>query len=96
MHYNMAKEALLNDKAVFVEKPLSLRIEEGKDLVEIAEERGNILMVGHILHYHPAVLKLQELVNRGELGKIQYIYFSQRANAGRNIIIRNQGMRWWR
>lgn len=96
LHYNMAKEALVNDKAVFVEKPLSLRIEEGKDLVEIAEERENILMVGHILHYHPAVLKLQELVNRGELGKIQYIYFSQRANAERNIIIRNQGMRWWR
>jgi UDP-2-acetamido-3-amino-2,3-dideoxy-glucuronate N-acetyltransferase len=82
LHYKMAKEALLNDKAVFVEKPLSLRIEEGKELVEIAEERGNILMVGHILHYHPAVLKLQELVNRGELGKIQYIY-SNRLNLGK-------------
>ena len=82
MHYTMAKEALLNDKDVFVEKPLSLRIEEGKELVEIAEERDNILMVGHILHYHPAVLKLQELVNRGELGKIQYIY-SNRLNLGK-------------
>nr|QNO52416.1 hypothetical protein IAKEDICC_00038 [Methanosarcinales archaeon ANME-1 ERB6] len=59
----MAKEALLN-----------VRIEEGKELVKIAEERGNIMMVGHILHYHPAVLKFQELVNRSELGKIQYIY----------------------
>jgi len=82
LHYNMAKEALLNDKDVFVEKPLSLRIEEGKELVQIAEERCNILMVGHILHYHPAVLKLQELVNRGELGKIQYIY-SNRLNLGK-------------
>jgi UDP-2-acetamido-3-amino-2,3-dideoxy-glucuronate N-acetyltransferase len=82
LHYKMAKEALLNDKDVFVEKPLSLRIEEGKELVEIAEERDNILMVGHILHYHPAVLKLQELVNRGELGKIQYIY-SNRLNLGK-------------
>ncbi len=59
-----------------------MRIEEGKELVEIVEERGNILMVGHILHYHPAVLKLQELVNRGELGKIQYIY-SNRLNLGK-------------
>lgn len=88
LHHKMAKEALLNDKDVFVEKPLSLRIEEGKELVEIAKERGKILMVGHILHYHPAVLKLQELVNRGELGKIQYIY-SNRLNLGKFRIEEN-------
>lgn len=82
LHHKMAKEALLCGKDTFVEKPLSLRIEEGKELVELAEDKGNVLMVGHILHYHPVVLKLHELINRGELGKIQYIY-SNRLNLGK-------------
>ena len=59
--------AELETLRVFVEKPPSLRTEKGKDLIKIAEERGNILMVGHILLYHPAVLSLQELVNNFSL-----------------------------
>jgi len=82
LHYNMVKEALNNEKDVFVEKPLSLNVADGKELVEIAKNNGNILMVGHILQYHPAVLKLQEMVKKGELGKIQYIY-SNRLNLGK-------------
>lgn len=82
LHYSMAKEALLAGKDTFVEKPLALRVEEGKELVEIAEETGRILMVGHLLEYHPAVVKLKELVDKGELGKIQYIY-SNRLNLGK-------------
>lgn len=82
MHYALAKEALLNDKDVFVEKPLSLRVQDGEALVNLAKERNKILMVGHILLYHKAVLKLKELIAKGELGKIQYIY-SNRLNIGK-------------
>lgn len=81
-HYQMAKQALLSDKDVFVEKPLSLTVGEGKELVKLAEEKNKILMVGHILQYHRAVIKLKELINKGELGKIQYVY-SNRLNIGR-------------
>lgn len=81
-HYQMVKESLLNDKDVFVEKPLALDVREGQELVDIAKERGRVLMVGHILRYHPAVIKLKELIDKGDLGKIQYIY-SNRLNIGK-------------
>ena len=82
LHYEMVKEALNYKKDVFVEKPLSLNVHEGKELVQIAENNSNILMVGHILQYHPAVIKLHEMIKEGELGKIQYIY-SNRLNLGK-------------
>ncbi len=82
LHYSMAKEALSANKDVFVEKPLALRVEQGRELVELAEEKSKILMVGHLLEYHPAVVRLKELVDKGELGKIQYIY-SNRLNLGK-------------
>jgi len=82
LHYPLAKAALLAGKDVFVEKPLALRVEEGRELVELAEEHNRILMVGHLLEYHPAVLKLKEMVDKGELGKIDYIY-SNRLNLGK-------------
>jgi UDP-2-acetamido-3-amino-2,3-dideoxy-glucuronate N-acetyltransferase len=81
-HYQLAKECLLAGKDVFVEKPLSLRVDEGQELVEIAETKQRVLMVGHILQYHPAILKLKELINTGELGRIQYLY-SSRLNWGK-------------
>ncbi len=81
-HFQLAKSALLGGKDVFVEKPLALRVEEGQELVELAQSRQRILMVGHLLEYHPAVLKLRELIWRGELGKVQYIY-STRLNLGK-------------
>ncbi|NKB23676.1 MAG: oxidoreductase [Kiritimatiellae bacterium] len=81
-HYAMAKRALEIGKDVFVEKPLSLTVGEGESLVKLAAERKRILMVGHILQYHPAVIKLKELIYNGELGKIQYIY-SNRLNMGK-------------
>ena len=76
-HYQLAKECLLAGKDVYVEKPLSLRVDEGQELVDIAEARQRMLMVGHILQYHPAILKLKELIGAGELGRIQYIYSSR-------------------
>jgi len=82
IHYRMVKEGLLADKHVFVEKPLALRREEGVEIHDLAGERKKVLMVGHLLQYHPAVIKLKQLVSDGELGKIQYIY-SNRLNLGR-------------
>ena len=61
-HNELARRALLAGKDVLVEKPLSLSIEEGRQLVALACERQHVLMVGHLLWYHPAVLKLRELV----------------------------------
>jgi len=81
-HYEIAKKALLSGKDVFVEKPLSLKISEAEELIKIAEEKKQILMVGHILQYHPAVLKLKELINNKKLGEIEYIY-SNRLNIGK-------------
>jgi UDP-2-acetamido-3-amino-2,3-dideoxy-glucuronate N-acetyltransferase len=81
-HYSVTKEALLAGKDVFVEKPLALEAEEGQKLVQLAKNQAQMLMVGHILQYHAAVLKLKELVDSGELGKIQYIY-SNRLNIGK-------------
>lgn len=81
-HYELVKRSLIENKDVFVEKPLALTVKEGKELVEIAKKEKRILMVGHILQYHPAVIKLKELISSGEIGKIQYIY-SNRLNIGK-------------
>jgi UDP-2-acetamido-3-amino-2,3-dideoxy-glucuronate N-acetyltransferase len=81
-HYEMVRRALLSGKDVFVEKPLSLRSSEGYELFRLAEDRGLILMVGHILEYHPAISELKRLIAEGELGKIQYLY-SSRLNLGK-------------
>jgi UDP-2-acetamido-3-amino-2,3-dideoxy-glucuronate N-acetyltransferase len=90
-HANLVREALLAGKDVCVEKPLCLSVETGEGLVNLAQERGRILMVGHLLWYHPAVLKLKELVDNGELGRIQYIY-SNRLNLGK--IRREENILW--
>ena len=81
-HFNLAKKALLAGKDAFVEKPLALRVEEGEELVELAQRHSRVLMVGHLLHYHPAVMELRRLVQEGELGKVEYIS-SSRLNLGK-------------
>jgi UDP-2-acetamido-3-amino-2,3-dideoxy-glucuronate N-acetyltransferase len=81
MHYNFAKEALLANKDVFVEKPITLDTIEAEDLVKIAKEKNKILMVGHLLHYHPAIIKIKEIIKSGELGKIKNIV-ANRLNLG--------------
>lgn len=80
-HFTLAKQALLAGKDVYVEKPLCLDAKEGEELIKIAEQKGLILMVGHLLQYHPCIWRLQELLGRGELGKLQYIV-SNRLNLG--------------
>lgn len=81
-HYDLATKSLLAGKHIFVEKPLTLHFEEGQRLVDLARNHNRVLMVGHILQYHPAILKLKELISAGELGRIKYIY-SSRLNLGR-------------
>lgn len=81
-HYEMAKAALDAGKDVLVEKPLAIDVIHGEDLVRSAKEKGRILMVGHILRYHPAILKLHQLIHDGKLGKINYLY-SNRLNIGK-------------
>lgn len=81
-HGGIVQRALRARKDVFVEKPLCLSVEEGRELVSLASAQKCILMVGHLLWYHPAVLKLQDLIRQGEIGRVQYIY-SSRLNLGR-------------
>ncbi len=81
-HYNLVKRSLSEGKDVFVEKPLALSLSEGEELVNLALKEKRILMVGHILQYHPAVIKLKDLISSGELGKVQYLY-SNRLNIGK-------------
>lgn len=90
-HGNLVRQALLADKDVFVEKPLCLSFEEGKELIALASDRERVLMVGHLLWYHPAILRLNELVNQGDLGRIRYIY-SSRLNLGK--IRREENILW--
>jgi UDP-2-acetamido-3-amino-2,3-dideoxy-glucuronate N-acetyltransferase len=82
LHYEIAKQVLSAGKDVFVEKPLALRVTQAEELIALARRKKRVLMVGHILQYHPAILKLSQLVEAGELGEIHYIY-SNRANLGK-------------
>ncbi|MFC1815076.1 Gfo/Idh/MocA family oxidoreductase [Thermodesulfobacteriota bacterium] len=90
-HYNLTREALRSQKHVFVEKPLALSVPEGKELIALAAETQRVLMVGHLLQYHPAFVKLKKLANSGELGRINYIY-SNRLNLGK--IRREENILW--
>ncbi len=81
-HYELAKKVLLADRDVFVEKPFTLNVRHAEELAELADKRKRVLMVGHLLEYHPVVRKLKQLVQSGELGPVYYIY-SQRVNLGR-------------
>jgi UDP-2-acetamido-3-amino-2,3-dideoxy-glucuronate N-acetyltransferase len=81
-HFDLVRKGLLAGKDVFVEKPLALNVAQGEELVALAEKTKQIIMVGHVLRYHPAVRKLKSLVAEGQLGKIQYIY-SNRLNIGK-------------
>ncbi len=80
-HYSLAKKILQADKDVLVEKPMALSVKDAEEMIEISERRKRILMVGHLLIYHPVVDRLKEMVVSGELGKIYYIY-TQRVNLG--------------
>ncbi|KJR42188.1 oxidoreductase domain-containing protein [Candidatus Magnetoovum chiemensis] len=81
-HYRIVKQALLANKDVMVEKPLALIANDGEDIINTAKRNNKILMVGHILQYHPAIIKMKELLTSGQLGKVHYVY-SNRLNIGK-------------
>jgi len=90
-HYPIARTLLEAGKDVYVEKPLALQADHAEALVKLARERDRILMVGHLLLYHPAVRYLKEMVTRGELGDLFYLY-SQRVNLGK--VRRDENALW--
>jgi predicted dehydrogenase len=90
-HYALAKQALEAEKHVFVEKPPAMRTREIDELVALANARGRVLMPGHLLLYHPGVLKLKELVDAGDLGEVLCIY-GNRQNLG--VIRENENALW--
>jgi predicted dehydrogenase len=90
-HFPLARDALLAGKDVFVEKPMALSVRDARELVAIAERESRVLMVGHLLEYHPAVNYMKELVESGEIGDLYYLY-SERVNLGR---IRNDENALW-
>jgi predicted dehydrogenase len=90
-HYELAKRALQAGKHVLVEKPPAMRSTEIDELVAIAEARNLVLMPGHLLLYHPGILKLKELIDAGELGEVLCAY-GNRQNLG--IVRTNENALW--
>jgi predicted dehydrogenase len=81
-HGILVEESLRAGKHVFVEKPLALRVPDAERALELAEDRGLTLMVGHLLQYHPAFMKLKGMCEAGDLGRLRYVY-SNRLNLGK-------------
>lgn len=90
-HFALASEAIMAGKHVYVEKPLALHGDEAEKLARLADEHGVTLMVGHLLQYHPVFIRLREMAQEGELGRIDYIY-SHRLNLGK--IRREENILW--
>lgn len=80
-HYKIAKEFLLAGKDVFIEKPITKSVKEAEELINIAEKNKCVLMVGHTFVFNPAVLKIKDIIDKGEIGEIYYIT-STRVNLG--------------
>lgn len=81
-HFALAQGALLAGKHVFVEKPLTMDLAEGRALTALAEELGRVLMVGHVFEFNPAVRYIKQAIDCGDLGELLYLY-SKRVNLGR-------------
>jgi len=90
-HHALAKAAILAGKHVFVEKPLTLLGEHADELVDLAEEHGVTLMVGHLMIHHPALRWIKEQIETGEIGDLHYLY-CQRVNLG---VVRSDESAWW-
>jgi predicted dehydrogenase len=90
-HYELARQALEAGKHVFVEKPPAMKAAEIDELVAIAEARDLVLMPGHLLLYHPGVIKLKQLVDEGALGEVLMVY-GNRQNLG--VIRKHENALW--
>jgi predicted dehydrogenase len=80
-HYPLAKASLLAGKHTFIEKPLASSSDQCEELIEIAQQKGLVLMVGHTFLYSPPIQKIKEIVDSGDIGEIQYIS-ARRLNLG--------------
>ncbi len=90
-HAAVAEQALMAGKHVFVEKPLALDVGAAEGLNALSKKAGRVLMVGHLLQYHPAFLRLKKLVRQGDLGRLRHIY-SHRLNLGK--VRREENILW--
>jgi len=81
-HHAIARDCLEHGLHVLVEKPITLNSDDAIDLIRVAEANDRVLMVGHTFEYNPAVLKIKDLMDAGEIGQVYYIY-SNRVNLGR-------------
>ncbi|MEX2523974.1 MAG: Gfo/Idh/MocA family oxidoreductase [Gammaproteobacteria bacterium] len=90
-HARLVEQALNAGKHVFVEKPIALEVEDAIRVRDLAARAGRVLMVGHLLQYHPVFLKLKELVADGTLGRLRHIY-SHRLNFGK--VRREENILW--
>ena len=90
-HYEVARAALLAGKDVLVEKPLALSVAHARELCALADAEQQVLMVGHLLLYHPVVQALRGFIEAGELGEVLYVV-TQRTNLG---VVRSDENAWW-
>lgn len=90
-HAELALAGLEAGKHVFVEKPLCMSLEEGEKIARMARKVNRQVMVGHLMLYHPAVQKLRDVVQSGELGALRYLY-ATRVNLG---TVRREENAWW-
>ncbi len=90
-HFKIVKQILLSGKHVYVEKPLCLDEKEAEECISLAKERDLTLMVGHLLWYHPMVLKIKEMIKQGDIGKLRYLY-SNRLNMG--LLRKEENVLW--
>jgi predicted dehydrogenase len=91
LHYSLCRRALEHDKDVYVEKPFVLQVDHAEHLIEVAQRRERILMVGHLLEYHPVINHLRQMIQNNELGDIYYVY-TQRLNLG--TVRRDENALW--
>ena len=90
-HFGISEKSLEAGKHTYVEKPLTLKADDARVLIELAKEKGLKLMVGHLLEYHPAVSYLKETIDKGKIGQPYYMY-TQRVNLG---VVRQNENAWW-
>ena len=91
LHFPMAREALEAGKHVFVEKPMTMSSAQAEELVDLAEKTDRVLMVGHLLVYHPAVELMREMIDSGEIGEVHYMQ-TQRVNLG--VVRQDENALW--
>lgn len=90
-HHNLAKKVIMTGKHVLVEKPMTLSVADAQELIDLASHYKVNLMVGHVLLFHPAIIKIKEMIARGDIGRLQYMY-SNRLNLGK---IRTEENAFW-